>query len=49
MHYLVVALKEEGPVVRAEVQWGVGVLVDVFVGYVAEMFLACTQSLIHKV
>lgn len=49
LNYLVVVLKELGPIIGAEVKRGVGVLVNVFVGYAAEVFLACIQSLIHKV
>lgn len=48
LDYLVVALEEEGPALRAEVQRGLQVLVNVQVGQVAKVLLAGAQSFIHE-
>lgn len=48
LDHLVVALEEEGPALRAQVQGGLQVLVDVHVGQVAKVLLTDTQSLIYK-
>jgi len=46
--HLVVALEEDGPALRAEVQRRLQVLVDVHVSQVAKVLLTGAQSLIHK-
>lgn len=48
LDHLVVALQEEGPALRAQVRWGLQVLVNVQVGQAVQVLLAGTQSLIHK-
>ncbi|TEA42544.1 hypothetical protein DBR06_SOUSAS1610028, partial [Sousa chinensis] len=48
LDHLIVALEEVGPALRAQVERGLHVLVNVHVGHVVKVLLAGTQSLIHK-
>lgn len=48
LDHLIVALEEVGPALRAQVERGLHVLVNVHVGHVVKVLLASTQSLIHK-
>lgn len=48
LDHLVVALEEEGPALRAEVQRGLQVPVNVQMGQVVKVLLTGAQSLIHK-